>query len=77
VSNNNNNTKKPRIHHLHKGYTEDGKWTPQHTQAVKAADSIFNSPSTAKPTFTKTEKKIFGSPLPEKQNIKRPPKKRK
>ncbi|MGH9982700.1 MAG: hypothetical protein ACRD8W_01940 [Nitrososphaeraceae archaeon] len=57
----NKNNKKPRIHHLHKGYTEDGKWTPQHTQAVKMADRIFNSKG----------------PLPERPNIKRPTRKRK
>jgi hypothetical protein len=52
-----NSRKKPNIIHSHHGYTENGKPTKEHRLVVKTADSVFNSPSTAKPTLSRTKTK--------------------
>ena len=38
-----NKRKKPQLEYIDKSMTVNGKWTKEHTQAVKAADRIFNS----------------------------------
>jgi hypothetical protein len=43
------NKKKPIIIHSHSGYTENSKSTKEYKLVIKTADSVFNSPSTAKP----------------------------
>lgn len=51
------NKNKPKLTHIHHGYTENGKYIKEHRIAVKTADSIFNSPSTAKPAFENKPRK--------------------